>query len=449
MRLILFFLLTVNFIYSQDDNATVPNEFRAVWVASVANISWPSQPGLDSKTQKEEAIQIIENAKKGNLNTIEISNYLDMEVIITARVDFFAGFGQFQLNVIDISEYGDGYLKREIEELKKKLSSEGIFSNKKEIPKFPGKIGILTASNSHALKDVCSKFEEKYPLASLRVYPTLVQGNNAPSNLIRQMKRINSDGDIDVILIVRGGGSLQDLMAFNNEAVVREISKSNIPTITGIGHEPDTTLSDYASDLSKETPTAAAVAAVPDIQIIKSNLLQLDISLGRTIFKRLESLSDKLINVSSLFKMNAPYKKLISFSKNFESYSTQLKNTVNLVLTRKHVVLENQLNNQTKTLKNINQANTDTAGNVKKYRKTILNNLCNKLSQLDQLVKLKSQRIYQINPKNILKKGYAIIRNEKDKIIKDSATAKQHKNLLIEMVDGQFEAERKDKKGLL
>lgn len=386
---------------------------------------------------------------KGNLNTIEISNYLDMEVIITARVDFFAGFGQFQLNVIDISEYGDGYLKREIEELKKKLSSEGIFSNKKEIPKFPEKIGILTASNSHALKDVCSKLEEKYPLASLRVYPTLVQGNNAPSNLIRQMKRINSDGDINVILIVRGGGSLQDLMAFNNEAVVREISKSNIPTITGIGHEPDITLSDYASDLSKETPTAAAVAAVPDIQIIKSNLLQLDISLGRTIFKRLESLSDKLINVSSLFKMNAPYKKLISYSKNFESYSIQLKNTVNLVLTRKHVVLENQLNNQTKTLKNINQANTDTADNIKKYRKTILNNLSNKLSQLDQLVKLKSQRIYQINPKNILKKGYAIIRDEKDKIIKDSATAKHHKNLLIEMVDGQFEAERKDKKGLI
>ena len=142
-------------------------------------------------------------------------------------------------------------------------------------------------------------------------------------NLIRQMKRINSDGDINVILIVRGGGSLQDLMAFNNEAVVREISKSNIPTITGIGHEPDITLSDYASDLSKETPTAAAVAAVPDIQIIKSNLLQLDISLGRTIFKRLESLSDKLANVSSLFKMNVPYKKLISFSKNFESYSKQ------------------------------------------------------------------------------------------------------------------------------
>ena len=127
----------------------------------------------------------------------------------------------------------------------------------------------------------------------------------------------------------------------------------------------------------------------------------------------------------------------------------KLKNTVNLVLTRKHVVLENQLNNQTKTLKNINQANTDTADNVKKYRKTILNNLCNKLSQLEQLIKLKSQRIYQINPKNILKKGYAIIRDEKDKIIKDSATAKHHKNLLIEMVDGQFEAERKDKKGLI
>ena len=169
---------------------------------------------------------------KSSTASLEVSPYVNMEVIVTARVDFYAGFGQFQLNVMEVSEYGDGFLKKEIERLKKKLSEEGVFDNKKEIPKFPKNVGILTANNSHAMRDVCSKLNEKYPLACLHVYPTLVQGNNAPANLIKQIKKINSDQMVDVILIVRGGGSLQDLMAFNDESFVREISKSSIMLIS-------------------------------------------------------------------------------------------------------------------------------------------------------------------------------------------------------------------------
>ena len=112
---------------------------------------------------------------KGNAASSEVSNYINMEVIVTARVDFYAGFGQFQLNVMEVTEYGDGFLKKEIERLKKRLSEEGVFDNKKEIPKFPKNIGILTANNSHAMMDVCSKLNEKYPLACLYIYPTLVQ----------------------------------------------------------------------------------------------------------------------------------------------------------------------------------------------------------------------------------------------------------------------------------
>ena len=209
---------------------------------------------------------------KGSLNSLDLSEYLHKEVIVSAKVDFYAGFAQFQLNIIELSEFGDGFIKKEIEKLKKKLSDEGVFDNKRDLPRYPGAIGILTAQDSHALKDVTSKLNEKYPLSKLYIYPSIVQGELAPRNLIKQLKRINKDASVDVLLIVRGGGSLQDLMAFNDENLVREISASSIPTITGIGHKPDITLADYASDSAQETPTAAAIKSVPDFQTLKQDI---------------------------------------------------------------------------------------------------------------------------------------------------------------------------------
>ena len=115
---------------------------------------------------------------KGSSSSLNLSEYLHMEVIVTAKVDFYAGFGQFQLNIIELSEFSDGFIKKEIERLKKKLSDEGIFDDKKNLPVYPQSIGVLTANDSHALKDVCSKLNEKYPLSRLYIYPSTVQGRN-------------------------------------------------------------------------------------------------------------------------------------------------------------------------------------------------------------------------------------------------------------------------------
>ena len=191
------------------------------------------------------------------------------------------------------------------------------------------------------------------------------------------------------------------------------------------------------------------MAAVPDIQVIKSSLLQLDLSLGRVISKKIESLTERLSNLSSLIKVNAPYKKVISFARNFKLYTVQLKNAMNLTLKKNQVVYDNELNNQTKALKHIKVQNINSMNNLKIYKNMIFNTLSNRLIQLEELVKLKSHHIQQINPKNILKKGYAIIRDKQDKIIKNSENAKHHRFLTIEMIDGRIEVERKKKKGLI
>ena len=385
---------------------------------------------------------IWKNAHHG----INVSEYLDLQVIATAKVDFYAGFGKFQLNVSDISEFGDGFLKKEIEKLKARLSKEGLFDLKREIPLFPKNIGVLTAKDSHALKDVCSKLEERYPLAKVYVYPSNVQGLSAPSNLTKMLKQINQDNIVDVILIVRGGGSLQDLMAFNDENLVREISKSKIPTITGIGHEPDITLADYASDTAQETPTAAAVRAVPDISILRHDIYQLDIAINKSQQKKLNTLSEIIRNSYSLLKMNAPERKIRSFYRDFTINLQLLRKLINEIVKKYQISLNNKILHKKQVFKIMRHKNQTNTKNIRTDMMVMEKSMLSKLNQFEEILKLKGQQVYQLNPNNILKKGYAIIRDSEDNIIKDSKNAKNHDTLKIQMVDGYIDVYRKKKK---
>ena len=251
---------------------------------------------------------------KNSPSAQNLNEYLHSDIVISAKVDFYVGFGSFQLNVIDVTEFGEGFLRKEIERKKNKLLKEGIFDNKKEIPIYPSRIGILTAQNSDALRDVVSKLKERYPVANLYIYPSVVQGPTAAKNMINQLKNIGSLSEIDVLLIVRGGGSLQDLMAFNDEELVREIAQSKIPTITGIGHKPDITLADYAADSSQETPTAAAVKCVPDKSMLIQDIIQQEIRIENRLVSVLNTLSDRLNNYRQLLKLYSPRRL-------FESYT--------------------------------------------------------------------------------------------------------------------------------
>ncbi len=383
---------------------------------------------------------------KNTNDNIDISKYVDMQVIATAKVDFYAGFGKFQLNVSEISEFGDGFLKKEIEKLKAKLSKEGLFDFKKEVPLFPENIGVLTAHDSHALKDVCSKLAERYPLAKVYVYPSTVQGVSAPTNLVKVLKQINHDNIVDVVLIVRGGGSLQDLMAFNDEVLVREISKSKIPTITGIGHKPDVTLADYASDAAQETPTAAAVRAVPDISILRQDIYQIEVGINTMQQKRIIYLSDSIKNTYSLLKVNAPNRKVRAFYKDFTVNLQQLRKRTSEVLIKYQLSLDSKNLHKKQVFQMIKNKKTSAIKNIKIDIRVMEKSILNKLNQFEELLKLKNQQVNQSNPKNILKKGYAIIRDKEYKIIKDSKNAKNNIELKIEMMDGYIDVYRKEKK---
>ena len=189
-----------------------------------------------------------------------------MKVIVNGKLSVYPPRGTYQVDVRSMKPAGVGELQAAFEMLKQKLGEEGLFdtSHKKSIPVFPKKIGIVTAIDGAAFKDMISVAERRYPLAELVITPARVQGTGSAETIIYGINQLNAHEDIDVIIIARGGGSIEDLWSFNEEAVARAVYNSQVPVISGIGHEIDFTIADFVADLRAPTPSAAMELATPD-----------------------------------------------------------------------------------------------------------------------------------------------------------------------------------------
>ena len=187
------------------------------------------------------------------------------QVIVAGRLTLYPPRGNYQLSVISIEKSGVGLALLQLEELKQKLANEGIFdpAKKRNIPQFPRSVGVVAGLHSAGLKDIETNLRNRWPIAKIYVFPSLVQGNDAPKDIIRAITEAENS-PIDVLIVGRGGGSSEDLGAFNDEMVVRKVAACRVPVISAVGHEVDITLTDFAADKRVSSPTAAAVAAVPN-----------------------------------------------------------------------------------------------------------------------------------------------------------------------------------------
>jgi len=190
-----------------------------------------------------------------------------MAIAANGRVSFYERDGKLQLYVERVEPLGDGALYLRFEQLKKRLEAEGLFDieRKRPLPTQPSVIGIVTSPQAAALRDMLRVLRTRYPLARVILSPALVQGAEAPSSIARALDLLNEHGEAEVIIVGRGGGSIEELWAFNEEVVARAIARSRIPVISAVGHETDVTIADFVADYRASTPTAAASAAVPDI----------------------------------------------------------------------------------------------------------------------------------------------------------------------------------------
>ncbi|MBO5542291.1 MAG: exodeoxyribonuclease VII large subunit, partial [Acholeplasmatales bacterium] len=198
-----------------------------------------------------------------------------MKVFVKGKVTVYEPSGTYQINVTEIKNDGIGDLYLAYEKLKKELAEKGLFNeeHKRPLPRFPKTIGVITSPTGAAIRDIINTISRRYPLCQVILYPAIVQGDDAKDNIVAQIKKANFDNYCDVLIVGRGGGSIEDLWAFNEPVVAYAIYDSNIPVISAVGHEIDFTIADFVSDKRAATPTAAAELATPDIRVLKENII--------------------------------------------------------------------------------------------------------------------------------------------------------------------------------
>ncbi len=237
------------------------------------------------------------------------------------RISVYESGGVYQLYADELIPAGSGDLHRQFEALKAKLEAEGLFdpSRKKALPAFPRRIGVVTSPNAAALRDVLSVLARRFPLVEVLLAPTLVQGVEAPSQIVRALVELDGRDDVDLIILTRGGGSLEDLWAFNDERVARAVAGCRHPIISGVGHETDFTIADFAADLRAPTPSAAAELSTPDMNELALSLESWQRRLEGTLLGRLEETGWRVEAAGRALRALSPAQRLDNVAQRLDS----------------------------------------------------------------------------------------------------------------------------------
>ncbi len=285
---------------------------RNVWVqGEISNLSRPTSGHIyfTLKDQNASLRCVIWRSTALRIRA-DLQNGLAIEA--HGAVSVYERDGNYQLYVDTLRLGGEGRLLQEFLRLKARLESEGLFAieRKRPIPERPRRIGIVTSASGAALQDILNTLRRRYPLAEVILAPSAVQGEEAPAQLVAALRALNRLVQPDVILLARGGGSLEDLWAFNDERVVRAVAASQAPVISGVGHETDFTLADFAADLRAPTPTAAAVLATPDVAELRSALSGWIARLVNGLRQRLEDERDSLMVSRQRLERSSPLRRV-------------------------------------------------------------------------------------------------------------------------------------------
>ena len=340
-----------------------------------------------------------------------------MKVLVTGKISVFESTGAYQIYVEEMLEDGIGNLYIAYEQLKKKLEDEGLFKDiyKKKVPKIPNRIGVITAPTGAAIKDIISTIKRRWPLTEVYLFPALVQGEDAKNDIVKQIKRAD-EYNLDTLIVGRGGGSIEDLWAFNEEIVARAIFECKTPIISAVGHEIDFTISDFVADLRAPTPTGAAEMAVPQLNDVKNYLKQINIRLNNTIMNKLNMYKKKLSNIKDRNIFKNPIVIYQTKEILFDSIIERLKYSLtNLVHIKEKELLK---------IKN---------SYILQKPYQLIDNKSNKYLQL-------VSKLETLSPLKTLKRGYTITKLN-DKVINTSKNIKKGDKLEIEFHDGIIKSE--------
>jgi len=281
-------------------------------------------------TLKDAGAQVSCTMWRGINNYVFFTPQDGMKVIITGRITVYPPRGSYQIDVRSMKPAGVGELQEAFEKLKQKLSAEGLFDaeQKKQIPKFPKKIGIVTAKDGAAFQDLKSIASRRYPLAELVLASCKVQGDGAAKEIAESIKLLNKQNDIDVIIVGRGGGSLEDLWAFNEEIVARAIFDSRIPIISAVGHETDFTISDFVADLRAATPSAAMEIATPAKDELFAFINELSYYFTQKISDIITEFKEEITQITSSYGFRLPQDVIKNKAQLLDNIVYRFQNTI-------------------------------------------------------------------------------------------------------------------------
>lgn len=341
-----------------------------------------------------------------------------MKVIARGRVSSFPKTGQVQLYLADLMPDGTGALHLAFEQLKSKLYAEGLFdqSHKQEIPRMPHTIALVTSPTGAAVRDMIRILGRRYPLVEVQLWPVLVQGENAAADIAKTIARINAHGQADVIIVGRGGGSLEDLWAFNEEIVARAIYNSKIPVISAVGHEPDVTIADFVADLRAPTPSGAAELAVPDRGELSILIDREQERLMTALENRLNGLANRLQAQEDRLARCTPAQYVAERRRRTEELIERMR----LAQLRKIDSLKTGFSYHEKKLR-------DVPGVLLERRRGKLQSLS---GQLDAL-----------SPLRVLARGFSVVTDAQNKIITDSADLQTGDAVTLRFAQGTAKAQ--------
>lgn len=364
------------------------------------------------KDENSKINAVMFNYKNMNLDFVPEDG---MNVEVKGKVSTFVSGGSYQITVTSMKQDGVGNLYILFEELKKKLQKEGLFDEryKKKLPRIPKKVGVITASTGAAVKDIISTVNRRFPLTEIILFPTLVQGTGAKENIVRMLEEADKS-DVDVIILGRGGGSIEDLWAFNEEIVARKVFEMNKPVVSAVGHEIDYTICDFVADLRAPTPTGAAELVVPSKLEILKYLNDYRSRILSVITRKLTSYTNELDKFKKSYILNNPLSMYEKEEQRLDSIMEKIGTLMGHTIEKNKLKLDN-------------------------LSKNISPNVIYKLDKYKSKIENLNNKVELLNPENILSKGYSLTLKD-GKIVSDINVLKEGDTITTKFKNGKVES---------
>lgn len=423
---------------TREIKALLENKYPYIWIyGEISNLRIPSS-GHCYFTLKDNQSQISAVIFRGQASRLKFRLQDGLTVTGLCRLSVYEPRGSYQLIFEFMEPQGAGALQLAFEQLKMKLSGEGLFdeARKKELPPLPRKIALVTSPTGAVVHDMMTTFKSRFPMAELLVVPVSVQGDQAPAEISGALACINRHGAADLIIVARGGGSLEDLSAFNSEMVARAIASSTIPVVSAVGHETDYTIADFTADRRAPTPTAAATISVPEGKALRHDL---DIQTNRMRLALLRQLEDARLRLERASqRLVDPRKKIYDHRLRLDDLTQRLnRSMVGFLRTHREALAWRQKQFLALSPESRVEMERERCQNLShRLSLGITAAVSSRRSEVDRL----TQNLRALNPEAVLERGYSIVRRSDDKTVVTRASQVCESDALdVILADGTLE----------